>query len=535
MDPAAATTTVSSAGRTLALAALLIAGGNILSSVLGQARNSVISFYWGTSPASAAYTIASAVPNTLYDLLIGGLVSAALVPIFSELADRDNDGLGEVAGTIFASLALVIIAASGMIWLFAPALSGLITSAKTQDPALRPLVASLIRWMSPALLFMALTGLLTGLSQARHRFLLPSLALGFFNAGMIGAAIVLHRRFDIRSLAVGMVIGAGCQVTLLLPALRGIPLRWGQGWRRPEVRRILRLYAPVLVGIGFSVVGTIVDRRLASGVPQRGAAAVMQFATTLIQFGMGVITSAIALAALPTLSRQGFDPAQQVEYRRTLGMSLQAVLLFILPAAVGLAMLAGPIVVVLFRHGAFAADPDSTRLTTNALLVYVPSMVAAAIDQPLIFAFYARKNTLAPNLVQGVAIGAYLLVALGTVHAFGMYGLILGNVVQWGVHALVMIGLAQRYLGGLQGQGLGRAVAKGLVACAGMAAAIEGMLWFSNGLRVPGLAYWQLIGGIVLGIGVYGALAAAIRIPLFELCVAGLRGRVRHRGPAPQS
>ncbi len=528
--PAVATPSTSGSstvGRGIAVAAVLISLGNILSSVLGQVRNSVIAQLFGASVASSAYVIASAVPNTLYDFLVGGLVSAALVPVFSELAERDRHELGRVAGTIFTMICLVITLAIGLIWLLAPQLGTLLTSTQPNGLIIRPLATSLIRWMAPALLFMALTGLLTGLSQARHKFLLPAFAISLFNVGMIACAVLLHRRLGILSLALGMIIGAIAQVVLLLPTARGVPLRPSLNLRQPEVRRILRLYAPVVVGISFSIIGTVIDRRLASGVPQRGAAAIMGYATTLIQFGMGVITSAIALAALPTLSRQGVDPNNLGAYRRTLALSLKAVLLLILPAAVGLGVLAKPIITVLFERGAFThAD---TGVTTLALLFYVPSMIAAAIDQPLIFAFYARKNTLLPNLVQGAAIATYLLVALSSVGRFGMYGLIAGNVAQWTMHALIMLVLTHRYLGALIGQRLGEALAKGLLASLGMGCVLVLLRWLMGDPTTHSWALLELLVGCTTGMGVYALCAAFLRLETFELWASGLRQRLtRH-------
>ncbi|MBA3945547.1 MAG: murein biosynthesis integral membrane protein MurJ [Herpetosiphonaceae bacterium] len=514
-------------GRGIAVAAALIALGNIMSSVLGQVRNSIIAQLFGASPDSAAYVIASAVPNTMYDFLVGGLVSAALVPVFSELAERDPHELGRVAGTIFTMISLVISLAISVIWLLAPQLGMLLTSTQPNGLIIRPLATGLIRWMAPALLFMALTGLLTGLSQARHKFLLPAFAISLFNIGMIACALLLHRQLGILSLALGMMIGALAQVVLLLPTARGIPLRPSLNLRQPEVRRILRLYAPVVVGISFSVIGTVVDRRLASGVPQRGAAAIMGYATTLIQFGMGVITSAIALAALPTLSRQGVDPNNLGAYRRTLALSLKAVLLLILPAAVGLGVLARPIIMVLFERGAFTHV--DTGVTTLALLLYVPSMIAAAIDQPLIFAFYARKNTLLPNLVQGAAIVTYLVVALSSVGRFGMYGLIAANVAQWTMHALIMLVLTHRYLGALVGQRLGEALAKGMLASLGMGCGIALLRWLMGDPPTHSWALVELLAGGAIGAGVYALCAALVRLETFELWVVGLCHRLtRH-------
>jgi len=134
--------------------------------------------------------------------------------------------------------------------------------------------------------------------------------------------------------------------------------------RHPGVRRILFLYAPVALGIGFSIAGTVLDRSLASGLGE-AAISTQRFATTLIQFPLGLVAAAVSFAVLPTLSRQasaGDDDA----FRTTLAMGMKVVLLLILPAAAGLAALAFPITASIFQRGKF--DAADTATTARALL-----------------------------------------------------------------------------------------------------------------------------------------------------------------------
>ncbi len=378
-------------GRSIAIAAALIALGNIASRVLGQVRESVTAGFYGTSIDASAYALAARVPTTLYDFIVGGLVSAALVPVFSELAERDEHELGTVAGTVFTVATLTIGVVAAVAWLFAPALGTLMTmtAQPEQLPLLRATTVSLIRWMLPATVLMALAGLITGLLQARRQFLRPAFATSVFNIGIIIGAITLNGTLGVRSLGAGMIIGAAFQVLLQAPGMRGTRLRPNLRLNHPEVRRIGRLYVPVIIGLSFALIGTTVDTILAAGV-QAGAPAVMRYATTLVQLALGIIATAVSLAALPTLARQGADADNLVDFRRTLMLGIKVVLLLILPATALMAALAHPIIVLLFQQGEFG--PAETAFTARALLLYLPSLVAAAIDQPLIFAFYARKK-----------------------------------------------------------------------------------------------------------------------------------------------
>src|SRR5919202_5300955 len=153
-------------GRSIAVAALLIALGNIASRVVGQVRESVTAGLFGATGGvdASAYALASRVPTTLYDFIVGGLVSAALVPVFAELAERDEDELGVVAGTVFATAILLTIAFAAVAWLFAPRIGTVLTLAAGPSP-LRTTTVALVRRMLPATVLMASSGLITGLLQ----------------------------------------------------------------------------------------------------------------------------------------------------------------------------------------------------------------------------------------------------------------------------------------------------------------------------------------------------------------------------------
>jgi putative peptidoglycan lipid II flippase len=232
----------------------------------------------------------------------------------------------------------------------------------------------------------------------------------------------------------------------------------------------------------------------------------MQYATTLIQLPLGLVAAAIGLAVLPLLARQS-AAAAEAAFLETLGLGLKIVLLLILPATAGLAALAGPLTALLFQRGAFSA-PD-TAATATALLCYLPGLPAAAIDQVLLFAFYARKKTLVPNLVQGIAILIYLLTALGLMWLtrLGFLALVLANSAQWLGHMLLLLLLFRRELP-LRGLRLREALGKGLLASAAMALA---MLWTARLLQ-PLTA--QLRGGALLQVSAAGGLGALLYVGL---------------------
>jgi putative peptidoglycan lipid II flippase len=505
--------------RRVAIAATLIAIGNIASRMLGLVRESVIAGLFGAGATVDAFTAASTIPTTLYDLLISGAITAALVPVFSEYAEGDQGEFWHVASTII-NLALLVMTSVVvlLIWL-APQVIGVVAGGFRAD--VRYQATQMVRLLLPAAIFMGLSGLITALLFARQRFLLPAFTASAYNFGIILGAALLTPLFGPLSLVIGVLAGALLQVLLQLPGLRGMAYRPVLNLRHPGVRRILRLYAPVSLGIGFSIAGTVLDRNLASGLGE-AAISTQRFATTLIQFPLGLVAAAVSFAVLPTLSRQasaGHDDA----FRTTLAMGMKVVLLLVLPAAAGLAALAFPITAAIFQRGKF--DAADTATTAGALLLYLPGLPAAALDQMLLFAFYAHRRTLMPNLVQGAAVGIYALTALTLLGAgLGLSALILGNSAQWIGHALILL-LLSRGLVNLRGLRLGEAFWKSALASLAMGGAAWGLAQWLGTIGAGGALVQLLVAGGASAL-LYFGLCALLHVEALDFFIAMVRRRM---------
>lgn len=504
--------------RRVALAALLIAAGNIASRVLGVVRESAIAGIFGRGAQVAAFTAASAVPTILYDLLVNGAISAALVPVFSEYAEGDEETFWRVASTVINLTLIAVTLLTALVIWQAPLAVAVLAGGFAPD--IRETATQMVRLLLPAVIFMGLSGLITALLYARQRFLLPSFTTSAYNLGIIVGALALTPALGPFSLVAGVLAGALLQVLLQLPGLRGMVYRPILDLGHPGVRKIMRLYAPVALGIGFSVAGIVLDRNLASGL---GATAIptMRYATTLIQFPLGLVAAAVSFAVLPTLSRQA--AAQEEEpFRATLAMGIKVVLLLILPAAAGLAALATPIVAAVLQRREFTAQ--DTQATAQALLLYLPGLPAAAVDQMLLFAFYAHKRTLAPNLVQGAAVLVYALTALPLLRlgGLGVDALILGNSAQWVAHVLILLALARGVvrLGGLR---LGEALLK----CGAASLALGLCAWGAARMLQPHVGpLLQLLVAGGLAAALYFGLCLLLRVEALDFFVAAVRRKL---------
>lgn len=504
--------------RRVATAALLIAAGNIASRLIGVVREAVIAGLFGRGADVAAFTAASAVPTMVYDLLVNGAISAALVPVFSAYAEEDEAAFWRVAATVLnLALGAIALTVGFLIWQ-APAVVTLLAGGF--EPELREQTIVMTRLLLPSVFFMGLSGLITALLYARQRFLLPAFTTSVFNLGIILGAVLLQSWLGSLSLVAGVLLGSVLQVALQLPGLRDathVPFLT-LDLAHPGVRRILALYAPVALGIGFSVAGIVIDRNLASRLTP-DAIPTMRYATALIQFPLGLVAAAVSFAVLPTLSRQA-SAGDEAAFRGTLAMGIKVVLLLILPATAGLAALAAPVVALLYQRGAFGGE--DTQATARALLFYLPGLPAAALDQMLLFAFYARQRTLTPNLVQGAAILIYAATALPLLFLtpLGVTALILANSAQWIGHALILYLLSRRLvdLGSLR---IGETFWKCLVACT----ALFCMAWgLGSALAFAGPLV-ALLGAGGLGALAYAGACLALRVEALDFLITALRQR----------
>lgn len=432
-------TTPSSRGQRIAVAAMLIAVGNITSRLIGVIREAVFAATFGRGAELAAFTAAATIPTLVYDLLLSGAISAALVPVFSRVVDTPEVRDRLLSQVMSLLLVVVVGLVLPLMWL-APQVVALVAGGF--DDTLQALTVTMVRWMLLAVPCMVVAGVMTAMLQARQRFVFPAFVTSVFNVGLILGAVVLTPWFGAVALAIGMLIGASVQIALQWYGLRDSRIRWSHEWRDPALLEMLRLYAPVALGMGFSALGTIIDRRYASDFGAQ-VLPTMRYATTLIQFPLGLVAAAVSTAILPTLARLA-DQADLREFRTMVGDAINVVIVLIVPASLLLWLVRMPLTSFILERQAFQSQ--DTLAVANVLTYYIPGLPAAAIDQILLFACYARGRTLAPNIVQGGAIIAYLIAVNVAIPWLGQSAetLAWANSVQWIAHMLLMAVICHR-------------------------------------------------------------------------------------------
>jgi putative peptidoglycan lipid II flippase len=507
----------------VAQAATIIALGNISSRVLGLLREQIIAYLFGASGLVSAFGISAKVPKMIYELLVGGMLSAALVPVFSQVTEqKGRPALWALFSRVLSLVAVVLAGIVLLLEIFASQLAWLLGGGF--EPELQAALAQMLRVITPAVLFFGLSGVVSGLLYTLKRFTFPAFGAAVFNLGIIIAAPLLAGRLDAYSLAVGVLLGSIFQLLIQIPALRGVRFRFRLDLSDPALRRILVLYMPIALGLLVSNVQVAIDQRLASSTGE-SSIAWMDRATTLVQLPHGMVAVAISMAVLPTLSRLS-AAGDREGFRQTLGLGLRLVLALIVPAALGLLVLAEPIVSLLFEHGKFTAH--DTYWTSWALRCYLFGLIFAAIDWPLNYAFYAQQDTLTPALVGILSVVVYLVVALALIGSLGMLGLVLADSAKHFAHAVTMLILTQRRMGRLSDLRLGQTAAKALLA--------GGVMTGLAALTMVGLGRLVTVEGLIGGLlavvipGTAGVLSYLVFASLLGIDeMAYLRGLLRER------
>lgn len=398
--------------RQLAGAASILMASFVASRLLGLVRNAVLAAYYGASDDYAAYLAANSVADTVFQVLAGGVMGAAFIPVFTRYLEQgDQRGAWRLASSAITLAALLTGLVGLVLALLAhPLAAGL---AAGRDPAFQELTASLLRPLLLAPVLFAVSAFLTSIVNSFQRFFWAALAPLVYNLGIIAGAVLLHDRYGIHAVALGVLAGAVGHLLIQLPDLWrvGARLRPTLDWRHPGVREVGRLMVPRMFALGVAQLNKVASvffalLLAASSLPH------LEYAWLVVMVPLGVFGMAVSTAVFPALARQG-AAARLDELEALFSVSLRMILFLTLPAAVGLVVLGGPIVRLLFERGEFTSA--DTRAVALALACYALGLPAHSLVEIVNRAFYALHDTLTPVKAAAGAVGAHLLLSAGIV------------------------------------------------------------------------------------------------------------------------
>ncbi len=404
------------------------------SRILGLVREAVFAHLFGAGMASDAFRAAFKIPNLLRDLFAEGALSTAFVTTFSKKLEKEGDAPAwRLANLVFTFQFLVLLVLTGLGIAFAPRVVWLIAGGMA--PETSNLAAQLARVMFPFIMLVSAAAVMMGLLNAKGRFGLPAAASMFFNLGSILAGVLCGWLIDpnfginaIFGMAIGVLVGGALQLGVQVPAaLRaGFRFHWAWDTKDEGFRDVLRLLGPAVIGASAVQVNVLVNTNFASQVGT-GAISWLEYAFRLMQFPIGLLGVAIATVTLPLVSR---DAARSDlgAFRGNLARSVRLVFALTIPAAAGLALLAEPIIALVFERGGRFVASD-TAATALALRAYSVGLAGYAAIKVLAPGFYALGRPEVPLRVSlfGIVLNAGMNAVMLFVFHMGHAGLALST------------------------------------------------------------------------------------------------------------
>ena len=478
----------------VARSAALVAALFTFDKILALGRDVVISRAFGASAELDAYYAAFELPDGLFTILAGSAMATTLIPVLAARIRRDEHDAGWRLVSAVVNLALLIVAVVGTVAaIFAPQVIG--TVAPGFDAEQVALGAKLMRLVLFQTLIFTVSGILVGVLRAYQHFLLPALAPVCYTLGRILGTLFLAPRWGIFGLAWGGVGGAVVYFLVLVPGLVRFGARWSLTLTHPDMRALVRLMGPRMLGLGATYVNFVLPTFLGSRLSD-GAISAYEYGWRLMQFPETIIGTALGITVFPTLA----DLASREDHeglRRTASWALRLVLALAVPAAVGLVVLGRPLTVLLFQRGAF--DAATTDRVFLALQFFSLGLIFHSALEVTSRLFYAQKDMWTPlwAAVAGLGINAGLGWLLLPTLAQG--SIALSNSLGAGLQVILLLMVARHRLEGIEGRALAASLGRTVGASALMLAAIMGVRALAPSLdpRILGVA------GLGLGALVY--------------------------------
>jgi putative peptidoglycan lipid II flippase len=516
--------------RRIALNTVIFSIATGLSRIAGLIREVVASSYFGTSGPFSAFTIAFQVPNLLRALVADSALSAAFVPVFTELLEqRKRKDAFALAGALFGLILVALGALTVLFIAIAPWVIPPITGGEFTDE-LDQLTVGLSRVMFPIVVLLGLNGLVVGILNAYDHFTIPAISPVVWNAviilGLIATKPLFEGPNELYAYAIGVLAGTVVQFAMCLPVLRrvGFHLSISFSWRDPRIRTVLALMLPVTIGLGLINFNVLINSALGSLVSESAPAAIDR-AFRLYMLPQGIFSVAVATVLFPALSRY----AARRDYdglRATSANGVRQIALLLIPAAFATAVLAEPLTRLVYQRGEFGAQ--STEDVAEALFWFSFSLPFSGANLLLTRTFFSLRRPWFPTALAGMSLLINTGVSAALYGPLGIGGIVIGTAT---ASAAMTVAQAQFLRLQLHGFEIGRTLR-----------AVAGMLVAGAVLGVVAYEAWDLLDAVLgrslvaqlasvgaalaLGSAAYAAVVLGLRIPEAHQIIGLIRGRI---------
>ncbi len=499
-----------------------------ISRIVGLIREIVAASFFGTSAAGSAFTIAYQIPNLVANLFAQAALSAAFVPVFTDLLQQ---GRKREAFRLASTLFWIILIVLGSITVVLILAAGLIMPLFTGEHVSNSLTAGLAQVLFPVVLLLGLTGLMVGILQSFDQFSIPAIAPAVWNLVILVLLVVLHPHFHgndgIYAYAVAWLVGTVVQMLMVAWALGRIDFRlqFSVDWHDPRVRQVFVLMLPVTIGLGIVNLDQLLNSTFGSLVSSAAPRAIDN-AFRIYMLPQGVFSVAVATVLFPTLSRFA-NVRNVVGMRRAIGNGMRQINLLLIPSAALLVVLTTPIVRLVYQRGQF--NSVSTHLVSIALFWFAFSLPFGGINLLLTRSFFAVKRPWIPTGLAAMNMVVDIIVSIVLYKPLGIAGLVIGTLVANAVMTWLLLDRLRMGLGGrLEGRQTLMITLRILAASALMAAIARGIWVVVNSIVGTSLLGQIISVGLALTIAIalYARIVLLMRIPEALQIEQLIRGRL---------
>ena len=427
----------------------IIGSATTASRILGFVRDILIASKFGTGIFAQAFVVAFRLPNMLRDMVGEGATNAAIVPILTEYRHmRSEEEYWEAARIILNLMLTVLVVLSILGVIFAPLLVRIIAPGFLRSPEKFATTVLLTRIVFPYILLLGIVAYSKGVLNSLHYFTTPAFAPVVLNATMIVALLVLCPIIGIKGLVLGVILGGIFEVLLQVPPLRARGFRFKKEFRlvHPIAKRIGRLLMPRALGTAVYQLSVLIDTVLASlaWIVGAGGVAALYYSNRLVQLPLAIFGISLATAALPKMSKE-VASKDMTALKNTIAFSLRTVFAIMIPAAIGLMILAEPIVRTLFQRGEF--NVYSTSITVSALFFYSFGLFAYAGIKILVSTYYSMGDTRTPVRTASISLVVNLILNLILMWPLKVGGLALATSIAATTNFVILYVILRRRIG----------------------------------------------------------------------------------------
>jgi len=500
-----------------------------LSRIAGLIREVVAARYFGTTGPMSAFTAAFQVPNLVRSLFADAALSAAFVPVFTELLEH---GKRKEAFRLAAALFGLILTVLSAITVLFMLLAGVIMPLFIDGTALDDLATGLSRVLFPIVILLGINGLLVGMLNAHDHFTIPAISPLVWNFVIIGCLVGLTPLFEgddrIYAYAIGVLAGTAVQLAMCFPVLRHlhIPVRISLHWRDPRIGRVLLLMLPVTIGLGLINFNLLINTYFGFLIDEEAPASIEK-AFRIYMLPQGMFSVAVATVLFPALSR--LVAREDWEGLRALqGNGIRQIALLLIPAAAITIALPEPITRLVYQRGEF--DAQSTDQVAEALFWFSFSLPFSGFNLLLTRTFFSLQKPWTPTALAGVTLAINVAVSAALYSPLGIGGVVLGTVVSTIAMTAGQSFYLRRRVGSLQLARTLNVTARILLAAAALGG-VAYVTWYGLDEALGSSLLAQLVsvgGAIALGSAVYAGLVLAMRIPEARQILDLFTRRLRH-------